>query len=140
MSKYEDDFYLWTQSQAHLLRSGAWSAVDLEHLAEEIEDVGKNYRHAVQSHLKILLQHLLKCRYQPPARRRWLTSIDNARTEIELKLRDSPSLEYNVPDMVDWAYRKARRAAARETGLPLATFPQACEWTPAQLLDEDFLP
>jgi hypothetical protein len=38
------------------------------------------------------------------------------------------------------AYRHAREDAADETGLPLATFPEACPWPLAQVLDEDFWP
>jgi hypothetical protein len=38
------------------------------------------------------------------------------------------------------AYPRARRQAARETGLPLALFPQACPWAPEQVLDADFWP
>jgi hypothetical protein len=34
----------------------------------------------------------------------------------------------------------AREDAADETGLPLATFPEVCPWTPAQVLDVDFWP
>ena len=40
-SQYEADFYQWSLEQARLLRSGEWKAVDVEHLAEEIEDMGK---------------------------------------------------------------------------------------------------
>ena len=38
------------------------------------------------------------------------------------------------------AYRRARRDAADDTGLPLATFPETCPWPVAQVLDEDFWP
>jgi uncharacterized protein DUF29 len=42
--------------------------------------------------------------------------------------------------MLAWAYPKARRLAATETGLPRATFPEACEWGREQILDEEFWP
>jgi len=38
---YATDFYAWTQAQAAAIRAGAWDDVDRDHLAEEIEDVGK---------------------------------------------------------------------------------------------------
>ena len=38
---YEADFYQWSLEQARLLPSGDWKTVDVEHLAEEIEDMGK---------------------------------------------------------------------------------------------------
>jgi hypothetical protein len=38
------------------------------------------------------------------------------------------------------AYRHDREDAVDETGLPLATFPEACLWMPEQVLDMDFWP
>jgi Domain of unknown function DUF29 len=40
-SLYDRDFFEWTWQVARLLREGRFSEVDVEHLAEEIEDVGK---------------------------------------------------------------------------------------------------
>jgi len=48
-SLYDDDFYAWTQEQAELLRRGGGaSALDIEHIAEEIEDLGKSELHGCQ--------------------------------------------------------------------------------------------
>jgi hypothetical protein len=35
------DFYAWSQEQARLLRSSQFSEADREHIAEEIESMGK---------------------------------------------------------------------------------------------------
>jgi hypothetical protein len=141
MSKYEDDFYAWTHEQANHLRAGFWGAVDIAHVAEEIEDLGNEQRHAVESHLRILLAHMLKWWYQAPRRRRsWQTSVLNARTEITRRLERNPSLQHTWPEMLAWAYPKARQLAATETGLPRATFPDTCPWGREQILDEDFWP
>jgi Domain of unknown function DUF29 len=138
---YDTDFYAWTQAQVDALRAKDWAALDLPHVIEEIADLGNEQRHAVESHLRILLAHLLKWRYQPQRRRRsWQTSILNVRTEITRRLERNPSLQRAWPEMLAWAYPKARQLAASETGLPRATFPEACPWTIAQLQDEDFLP
>jgi hypothetical protein len=83
---------------------------------------------------------LLKSAYQRQRRMSWLRSIDNARDEIEQRLRRSPSLRSKLPQFLAWAYPKARRSAARETRLPRDTFPDTCPWTLEQLLNEDFLP
>ena len=84
---YDTDFYAWTQAQVDALRAKDWAAVDLEHVIEEIADLGNEQRHAVESHLRILLAHLLKWRYQSQRRRRsWQTSVLNARTEITRRL------------------------------------------------------
>ena len=52
---YDTDFYAWTQAQADALRAKDWAALDLEHLAEEIDSLGKSDRRALVSHLDHLL-------------------------------------------------------------------------------------
>jgi hypothetical protein len=41
VSTYDKDFCAWTEEQARLLRTGRWQALDMTHLIEEIEDLGK---------------------------------------------------------------------------------------------------
>jgi hypothetical protein len=138
---YDTDYYAWTQAQAEALRQKDFAALDLANLAEEIESLGNEQRHAVRSHLRVLLWHLLKWAYQPDHRTTsWLTSIGVARAEIADRLEDYPSLRPHVPALLASAYPRARRLASAETGLPLATFPETCPWTVDQVLDEDFLP
>jgi hypothetical protein len=60
MSDYDADFYAWTQAQAQALQSKDWLALDLEHLAEEIDDLGVSIRKGLVSQLERLLLHLLK--------------------------------------------------------------------------------
>jgi hypothetical protein len=39
---YDGDIIAWANEQARLLRAGLFSQLDIEHIAEEIEDVGKS--------------------------------------------------------------------------------------------------
>ena len=57
---YDTDFYGWVNQQVQLLRSGKLTEVDMDNLAEEIEDMGKNLLRVLESRLEILLIHLLK--------------------------------------------------------------------------------
>jgi Domain of unknown function DUF29 len=141
MSKYDDDFYAWTQEQAEYLRAGAWGAIDAMHVAEEIEDVGNEVRHAVESHLRNLLLHLLKWAYQPERRSgSWRSSIRNARIEIEKRLARNPSLVPGLQYSLASEYLHARELAADETDLPLERFPENCPWTSIHVRDKDFWP
>ena len=142
MSKiqYEHDFSAWLQQQAEALRAKDWSALDVDNLIEELETLGRSERNALWSHLRILLMHLLKWRYQPERRTRsWRGSITRARQQVARRL-PQPSLHRELPDFITEAYADARRLAADETGLPLATFPETCEWTAVELQNLDFLP
>lgn len=140
-SLYEQDFYQWTQHQAGLLRSGRLGEIDIEHVAEEIEAMGISDRRELESRLKVLLQHLLKWQFQPEQRSgSWRGSIDEQRDQLEILLRQSPSLHRFVPEAVEHSYPKARRAAALETGLSIGQFPESCHYSVQQVLDVDFLP
>lgn len=113
----------------------------MEQLIEEVEDLGRSERNSIKSQLSRLLLHLLKWEYQPQRRSdSWLDSINDARTQIEDKIEDSPSPQRYPAERLAAAYTRARRHAANQTGLPLNTFPAVCSYAIADVLDEDFLP
>ncbi|MGH8057760.1 MAG: DUF29 domain-containing protein [Candidatus Entotheonellia bacterium] len=140
-TSYQKDVYAWTQDQAKALRAKDWQMLDYDHLAEEIESLGNEQRHAIRSHLRSLLLHLLKWQYQREKRSEsWRTSIDNARDEIADRVETSPSLRPELASILESVYPRARRKAQRETDLPLPTFPETCPWSLDQLQDDDFFP
>ncbi len=140
-SDYSRDLYSWTLRNAELLRQGRLSEIEAPHIAEELEDMGRSERHALASHLKALIAHLLKWRYQKAFRGiSWQLSIDNARDEIAQILAESPSLATKLEELVAARYPAARKRAAMETGLPLEGFPQECPFAVEQLLAEEFWP
>jgi hypothetical protein len=137
---YDTDFYTWTQEQAHALRQKDWSALDLEHLAEEIADVGNSVRFAIESQLVRLLFHLLKLQADPSTRphRGWRLSVAHAREEIAR--RATGGLQHHPAAYLPEAYHHARRRAALAMDRPLGDFPETCPWTLAQVLDEGWWP
>jgi hypothetical protein len=142
MSDYDTDFYAWTQAQAAAIRAKEVAALDIEHLAEEVEDLGRAARKSLGSQLERLLLHLLKWQYDPATdpRRLWRVTIRHARREMADDLAENRTLQGYPAERLATAYRHAREDAADETNLPLATFPEACPWTVAQVLDADFWP
>jgi Domain of unknown function DUF29 len=138
---YHTDFYAWAQAQAAALRAKDWAALDVAQLAEEVEELRKTERRAVRSQLRLILSHRLTWRYQPDKHTEsWRSTIANGRVLVQEDLEDLPSLAGELNELATWAYPRARRDAAQETGLPLTTFPEACPWTVAQVLNADFWP
>jgi len=138
---HDGDYYAWALEAAEHLRAGRLSEVDLNGVAEELEDMGKAQRHALASHLKVLIVHLLKWRYQPNFRGvSWRLSIANARDEIAELLEDSPSLRRKIGELVARRYPAARNRAALETGLAEETFPDSCPFSERDLLDVAYWP
>ncbi len=138
---YETDFNLWIEQTVNYLKKGDLDALDLENLIEEISDMGRNNRREVFSRLKVLLMHLLKWKYQPQKRTNsWINTIDEQREQLELILKDSPSLKPYFKQILPECYQKAVRSAVNETNLPKKTFPVDCPFNQEQVLDMDYFP
>ena len=135
---YDKDFCAWTEEQAQLLRAGRFHALDLTHLIEEIEDLGKREKRALTSHLAVLLGHLLKWRYQPeyPHRKSWRATINTQRRAVMKLLRDNPSLRSRLAEFIAEAYLDGVDLAVAETPLDYGAFPEHCPWTENQVLDD----
>ncbi|SEN26614.1 protein of unknown function DUF29 [Duganella sp. CF517] len=138
---YDDDVVAWAEQQAALIRARQWAQLDVDNIAEEIEDVGKSDKRALRNHMVVLLEHLLTWAYQPLRRgASWSGTIGTQRDEIEDALEECPSLKnlLSDPEWLATAYRRAVRKAQRETGLN--AFPAELPWQLEQVLNGDFLP
>ncbi|AKU25160.1 DUF29 domain-containing protein [Massilia sp. NR 4-1] len=141
LSDYEDDFVQWLDTQTELLRNGRLEQLDREHLIEELNGMSANHRLALASRLEILIQHLLKCQFQPHRKcSSWEATIRIQRKHIRLLLDQSPSLHQLVAPYSEKSYPHALNDAMRETSLPAKNFPPALPYSAEQLLDADFLP
>ncbi len=140
-TSYDRDFYAWANEQAALLREGKLNEADIEHIAEEIESMGKTEKRELVSRLTVLLLHLLKWRFQPGKRcSSWETSITVQRNRLSRHMADNPSLKAKLPEAIADAYQDAALEAADETGLPKPNFPAVCPWTFEQMMDAGFWP
>jgi hypothetical protein len=138
---YSTDFSTWISQTAQLLRERRWHDIDVANLIDEVEDLGKSERRAIGSQLTRLLLHLLKWQYQPQRRSdSWLDSITDARTQIDLAIKDSPSLKGYPAEQLEESYRRARRQAAIQTKLEISVFPQTCQYSLDLVVADDWLP
>jgi len=124
---YERDFYAWTQDQAALLR--AWpealrpNALDLAHLAKEIEDLGRSQRGAIESLMTQVVEHMLKLRCHPDqaSRRHWQKAIAGFRDKIDILFRDNPSLRARRAEIAATVWRCAARRFGQDLETSTAT-------------------
>jgi Domain of unknown function DUF29 len=145
--RHDDDFYAWTQYQADVLRSLHVSdnRFDHEHVAEEIEDLGKSERDIVRSQIRRIIEHLLKLAHSPAEQPRldWMETIDDARETLSDKL--TSTLRRDAQESLDKLYLEGRRRAARglrRHGEPAAAdaLPQACPYSFDDICCEDWYP
>jgi hypothetical protein len=138
---YDTDFAQWALQNAELLRSGRFSEADLEHIAEEIEDLGKRERQSLKNRMVKLIEHLLKWQFQPERRGgSWRRTIIVQRQAISDILEENPSFRPTLPDLLPKAYVRAVGIVSEVIGIRVSAFPKDCPYTLDQLLDENFLP
>jgi hypothetical protein len=146
---YETDFVAWTQEQAAELRrlrdARINTRLDLDLLAEEVEDLGSELRFAVRSHVARIIEHLLKIAYSPAhePRHGWRRSVRNARDEVEQRM--TPTVRRDVEKQLSKLFEKARRNVAdsleayREHDA-LDALPTLNPYSLDEILDPDFWP
>jgi hypothetical protein len=105
--------------------------LDIEHIAGEIEDVGKSEQRELASRMAVLLAHLLKWQYQPERRgASGEKTIKAQRKEIAYALDESPSLapKLQEPAGSTWC---GRGPWPRPSATGLDCFPEECPWAVA---------
>ncbi|WP_157264866.1 DUF29 domain-containing protein [Azohydromonas aeria] len=142
MHTYEQDVHAWAFEQARLLREGRFESLDVEHIADEIEAVGRSEQRHVGNALAVLLAHLLKWQFQPKRRgASWEKTIKAQRKEIGYALDESPSLRPKLqePRWLDMVWARGVAQAVNETGLDC--FPEQCPWVVEdEVLADGWLP
>jgi len=137
MTTYQNDFYSWTQQQAAFLKARQFNELDFDNLIEEIENIRRSEKRALESRLAVLLQHLLKWHYQ---RRSWQLTIKAQRLECAKLLKTNPGLKSELNEILADAYQLAVVKAAKETKFDEAVFPVECPWLLSQITHIDFYP
>lgn len=145
-SLYDKDFYAWTQEQAELLRRVRPddNRLDVEHIAEEIEDLGKSELHACQSLCEHIIERLLKLEYSgrdEPARH-WRREIAEWRVQLERKLTRTLLAQLNLSERYRYALRLLRPFGDELPGF-INRVPAECPYSFEQILgsaEEDWFP
>ena len=141
---YDEDFVLWAEGQARIIREKTEGLVGLDaaNLAEEVEDMGKRDRRAAESHVENILFHLLKVdhtRDEEPVPH-WEAEIRAFRGELARLLRDSPSLQGYLQGRWAVLYAGARARAAAELKAFQGTspvLPETCPYPWEAVLGQD---
>ena len=141
LNLYQQDFFAWTEQQINYLQNQQWNQLDLAHLIEEIETLGKQQRQELRNRLSILIGHLLKWEYQPQKRSySWLATLRVQRIDIQELINDNPSLKPYLEEALTQAYIKGLLLAVSETNLPDRTFPKNCPYSLTEILSDRIYP
>jgi len=139
---YERDFFSWTQEQAAAIRAGAFSELDREHLAGEIEEMGRSEQRALASRLALIVAHLLKLQVQtertPTKEKSWRNSVSTQRRQVQRLLGKNPGLRNPtiLAEALESAWDDGRDWAIRETGLDPERLPSDLIYDWSEILGE----
>jgi hypothetical protein len=135
---YEGDILLWSQQQANVLRRLAAGErvndqVDWENVIEEIESVGKEQLHAVESLLLQALIHMLKAEAWPLSRDAptWRADAIMFRGQAARRYAASMRRKIDLADIYRLALRSIPETMDGEPPMPL---PDACPVALEELL------
>jgi hypothetical protein len=133
---YDTDILLWAESQAALLRRRAANELDWDNLAEEIEGVGRNELHAVQSHLVRALLHDLKAEAWPLSRdvEHWRAEARGHRDDARRHF--APSMTQRI-DVEKLYHQARRRMPVTIDGTHPLPVPETCPVTLQEMLADD---
>ena len=134
---YDRDPLAWAEAQAEVLRRRSGNELDWEHVAEEIEDMGRSITRACESHVVNILAHLLKIEFagaEAPLRH-WRAEVEEFQLALETDI--TPTLEARLPERLEALYARARKLTRlsfekREETPP--ELPEACPYGWADII------
>ncbi|MFM6385655.1 MAG: DUF29 domain-containing protein [Microcystis panniformis] len=138
---YELDDSQWLEETVSLLRNHQFQQLDLEHLIEELEDLGKEKKNAVASLLEQVIRHLLLLQYWTKEAEyntiHWQEEIYNFRTQLKRKMM--ANLRNYLEEELNSIYQDALGFVKIKT-VNTVIFPSQCPYSLEQLLDRSWLP
>ncbi len=138
---YELDDSQWLGETISLLRNHQFQQLDLEHLIEELEDLGKEKKNAVASFLEQVIRHLLLLQYWTKEAEyntiHWQEEIYNFRTQLKRKM--TTNLRNYLEEELNSIYQDALGFVKIKT-VNTVIFPSQCPYSLEQLLDRSWLP
>lgn len=138
---YEGDFFVWTQQQAaalRLTRGVIGDSVDVEHVAEKLEDTGKRDLREVGSFLARLIEHLLKLDAAPLSRdgAHWWSEAVHFQDWANAAFTPGMRQLLNMQNI--WDRGRKRAASALRAVDVTITWTETCPFEVDELLSTDF--
>ena len=148
-SLFESDYVAWLAEQAATMRrlasEGANVPLDLELLAEELDDMARDLRASCASHTATIIQHLLKLEYSPAEepRRGWQNTVRTARLNLAKRVTTTIAneLEDELGDLYAIACANGRNDLEQYHEWDAAKrLPRRCPYKLAQIQDGEWWP
>jgi len=138
---YDVDDAQWLEETVCLLKKHQFQQLDLDHLIEELEDLGREKKNAVASLLEQIIRHLLLLQYWTTEAEyntiHWQEEIYHFRTQLGRKI--TTNLRHYLEKELNSIYQDALGFVKIKT-INSVVFPPDCPYSLEQLLDRSWLP
>jgi hypothetical protein len=139
---YQTDDLAWYETTLKIIKFHHLESLDLDSLAEVLENLVRDKKRSGASFLEQIIRHLLLIEYWEMQKdynyRHWASEIVNFRNQLEIDM--TTNLYQYLEKELDRIYKRAVRYVIIKTGLSKETFPTKCPYNMEQLLDNDWLP
>lgn len=134
----DQDYDLWLQEQANLLRSHSFDELDINNLIEELEALVRGEKSAVESFAYQILLHLLLIDYwqEESERNRNHSKAEVSSFQFQLSNKTTTNLINYLHQRLPKLYTRAKKTATLKTGLK-QRFPENCPYTLEDILGEE---
>jgi hypothetical protein len=131
----------WLEETVYLLKKHQFQQLDLDHLIEELEDLGREKKNTVASLLEKIIRHLLLLQYWTRESEyntvHCQEEIYTSRTQLGRKM--TTHLRNYLEKELNSIYQDVLGFVEIKT-MSAVTFPAQCPYSLEQLLDRDWLP
>jgi len=138
---YNHDYLAWYEVTLKQIKNKDLKNLDLETLAEVLENLVRDIKRSGESYLKQIIIHLLLIEYWDSEKinhRHWASEITNFRDELETDM--TTNLRKHLEKQKVNLYQKSVKYVVIKTGLNKNIFPNQCPYTLEQLLNENWFP
>ncbi|MDJ0582169.1 DUF29 domain-containing protein [Crocosphaera sp.] len=138
---YEIDPDQWREETIKILKENRLNELDLENLIEELEDLGRSEKNAVESVLEQVIRHLLLLQYWSQEyqynQSHWKAEITGFRTQLKRKL--TTNLQNYLLKELPSLYEDALAYVNQKTNFEVE-FPPESPYSLTELLNINYFP
>ncbi len=134
---HESDFNLWVERIKEAIQNRDFENMDWDNLLDEIDDMGKSEKRALDSYIQRLIEHILKLKYWDVERERcqngWMQEVTNFRNRIKRILKKNPSLNSYLKAEYSDIYQDAIATMSFDFDIPEDNFVEV-----EQIMENDY--
>jgi hypothetical protein len=136
---YDSDIIAWANEQASFLRTGRFDLLDIEHIADEIEDVARAEEREFLKIISYLMGRLLLWQRRDGLRcEHWTRIIRDARKKVFLQVKNTPTFQSYMNDSDFMSDAWSEMLIEMYLVIGQTDIPETCPWSKDEIFGDWF--